>query len=207
MAVGRNYFNDLCLVITSSGRSDLLAKTLTSMNPWIDHIDEKILIEDGNCGHDAIKNIAKQYGFTFLENNAPIGQHRSIDRAYQYVTKPYIFHCEDDWQFYKQPDFQLAIELLELANISCVCFRKINDRSRSKYPNRTLDINRYQANSIHNKSYLVLRSDWHPDHGAFTFNPNLIKTQLYRSIKPYQQFSTETGYFHPTKISWLYSRV
>ena len=191
MQTAKYVFNDISLVITSSGRADLLAKTLASMQPWIYLIHERILIDDMRPGHTDISLLAREYGFYYFENEKPLGQHLSIDRAYQHVTNPYIFHCEDDWEFTKQPDFNLAVNLLSQPNISCVCLRKVNDRSRSKYPKRTIDTSRYESAEFQGKQYFTIKNNWHPAHGAFTFNPNLIKTELYNVIGPYRQYPTE----------------
>ncbi len=184
-------FDEISLVITSCGRADLLATTLNSMTPWLKCIKEKILIEDSGRSQPNIRQLTEQFGFLYLENERQLGQHQSIDRAYQEITNPYIFHCEDDWQFFQQPDFNQAKALLNQVNISCVCFRKIDDRSRSKYPEQTLDVARYRSAEINRRSYLFIPKDYHPEYGSFTFNPNLIKKELYDRFGPYAQYQSE----------------
>ena len=185
-------FDQISVVITSCGRADLLVKTLSSMTPWIHSFHEKIMIDDMSPEHLDVSLIAKEYGFSFIQNTQPLGQHRSIDIAYEQVSNPYIFHCEDDWEFFKMPDLELAKSVLEQAHISAMCFRKINDRSRSKYHSRTIDINRYQPAYFNNKKYLTIKKDWHPARGAFTFNPGLIKYSFYQQWGPYSKYPSET---------------
>ncbi|MBK6807259.1 MAG: hypothetical protein IPG84_21505 [Betaproteobacteria bacterium] len=36
-----------------------------------------------------------------IVNDPPVGQMTSIDRAYALVDTPYVFHCEDDWRFFR----------------------------------------------------------------------------------------------------------
>lgn len=191
MSLKKHLFDDISLVITSSGRADLLVKTLASMQPWVYLFTEKILVDDAQTANVKIRQIAEDYGFHFLSNQKQLGQHQSIDRAYKYVSKPYIFHCEDDWQFNQCPDIRLAKKLLELSYISCVCTRKIDDRCRSKYPDRTIKLDRYQSAELAGEKYLTIKQHWHPTRGAFTFNPNLIKTAFYKTIGPYRRYSSE----------------
>ena len=39
--------------------------------------------------------------FTILFNRKPLGQIRSIARAYQSAESEYIYHCEDDWELFR----------------------------------------------------------------------------------------------------------
>jgi hypothetical protein len=46
---------------------------------------------------------------------------KSIDRAYADVTTPFIFHCEDDWRFFRSGFIEESLLLLEhFADISTV---------------------------------------------------------------------------------------
>ena len=191
MASKNNTLDDISMVITSCGRSDLLARTLLSMDSWLHLIHHKIIVDDFSIAQNEISQLTTEYGFQLIKNKTQLGQHRSIDIAYQQIATTYVFHCEDDWEFFKMPDFQLAKLVLEEAKVSCMCFRKIDDRSRSKYPKRTIDVSRYEPAYIKNKKYLVIRKDWHPSRGAFTFNPNLSKLQLYKNWGPYSQYRSE----------------
>ena len=38
----------------------------------------------------------------FIFNERRRGQILSIDRLYSTIDTEYIFHCEDDWEFYKK---------------------------------------------------------------------------------------------------------
>ena len=99
---------DITLVVTSCGRYDLLARTLDSLFAYSDlTFAEVILAEDWE-------------GMS--------GQVRMIDKAYCRVKTPYIFHCEDDWEFYKRGFLGDSLEILEkYPDILQVWIRAHND--------------------------------------------------------------------------------
>jgi hypothetical protein len=46
-----------------------------------------------------------------IYNGKNIGQIESIDVAYSHVTTPFIFHCEDDWEFYDVGFIEKSLEV------------------------------------------------------------------------------------------------
>ena len=46
-------------------------------------------------------------------NEKRLGQMKSIDKAYSEVDTEYIFHCEDDWKFFKNGFIEKSMKLLE----------------------------------------------------------------------------------------------
>jgi hypothetical protein len=100
-------FEEITLVVTSCGRYDLLAQTLESFYKFNTYpIKEVIVTEDWNQE----------------------SQVKSLDRAYARVKTPYIFACEDDWQFYKSGFIEESLEILEkYPKILQVWLREHND--------------------------------------------------------------------------------
>ena len=95
--------SDVTVVLTSCGRFDLLEKTLNSFFAHNTYpIRRFVLVEDS--GKDEIGDaIPVEYRdrIDLIVNNPRIGQVASIDKAYRQVETDYIFHCEDDWLFYR----------------------------------------------------------------------------------------------------------
>jgi hypothetical protein len=96
-------------VLTSCGRFDLLERTLHSFFEFNTFpIKKFIIIEDSGYINSAtiIKEMIDQLKiykppeFLVIENKHNIGQVKSIDWAYFHVETEYIFHMEDDWEFY-----------------------------------------------------------------------------------------------------------
>jgi len=92
----------ITFVITSCARFDLLELTLAS---FLAHnaapISRYVLVEDS--GDARVREVVAKLGvpFEIIINDPPLGQMAAIDRVYQGITTPYIFHCEDDWRFFR----------------------------------------------------------------------------------------------------------
>jgi len=96
--------SDVTLVVTSCGRFDLLKDTLESFDRYnTAPIREVFITEDSgdDAVHAAVPEHWKPHCKVFV-NRPKLGQLPSIDLAYSHVRTPYIFHCEDDWHFYRQ---------------------------------------------------------------------------------------------------------
>ena len=102
---------DYSLVITSCGRFDLLRRTIASFLKFADvQPKQYILVEDS--GDENVREVLAPFNvpFEILVNKPSLARgggasierlHAAIDRAYAQVKFPYIFHCEDDWEFFR----------------------------------------------------------------------------------------------------------
>ena len=104
-------------VLTSCGRVDLLKQTLTSFFRYNDYPIERYIVIEDSCDRMvamACDEMNKLFGnkIEFIYNQEKLGQTASIDEAYSSITTPYIFHCEDDWQFYGKGFIQKSISVL-----------------------------------------------------------------------------------------------
>jgi hypothetical protein len=106
--------------LTSCGRFDLLAVTLATFVRFNTYPNcRKIIIVDDsglpNAG-DEVRGIVGSYRdrveATILVNQENIGQVASIDRAYAYVDTDYVFHMEDDWEFYDTGFIEISMSIL-----------------------------------------------------------------------------------------------
>lgn len=108
----------ITLVLTSCGRLDLLEKTLDSFFEFNTYpIHQFIITEDSTDQNifDQCITLNKKYDnkLEFIFNKEKLGQTKSIDLAYSTIKTPYIFHLEDDWEFYKPNFIEDSIKLLE----------------------------------------------------------------------------------------------
>jgi hypothetical protein len=101
---------DITLVVTACNRPDMLLHTLKTffeMNPDCG-IVRALITEDGGKQYDysEIFDLVNKYvpDNKFFFNETNIGQIASIDQMYAEVNTPWIFHLEDDLEFYK-PNF------------------------------------------------------------------------------------------------------
>jgi hypothetical protein len=102
------------VVLTSCGRPDLLVETLDSFFRFNTFpITKFILVEDGH----AILDVACQYQFNcdheLICTGERVGQMAAIDYAYSRVETEYVFHLEDDWQFYATGFIEKSMQILE----------------------------------------------------------------------------------------------
>ena len=112
--------NNITVVLTSCNRPKELTPTLISFFKYNTYSLKKIIIIDdsgiNNCIDECLKHIPLNIEQQIIYNEQNIGQIRSIDKAYSFVDTEYIFHCEDDWEFYDYGFIEKSIEILEKNN-------------------------------------------------------------------------------------------
>jgi hypothetical protein len=161
---------DITLVITSCGRWDLLNSTLLSLFRYADlPFAATIITEDS--GHKMPLNPA-HYGdpglVTIIDERPRVGQIASVDRAYALVNTPYIFHCEDDWEFHRAGFLRESLEVLA-QDPKCINHWL---RGRNDTNGHPVDGDRVRAG--HGRG-------WY----GFSFNPTLKRLSDYRLIGTY----------------------
>jgi GT2 family glycosyltransferase len=168
--------DQITLVVTSCGRLNLLQRTLRSFLTFNTYpIAEGIIIEDsGTLDLRASLDIELPFPVTIIQNETNLGQIKSIDVAYSHVKTPYIFHCEDDWEFYKPGFIEASLDILKQdPAVVCVWLRAHDDTM--SHTIERLPHGRY--------NYMSLNFDrfWH----GFTLNPGLRRTSDCMRLHPY----------------------
>lgn len=178
---------DVTMVITSCNRPGLLEETFDS---FIKHntypIKEYIIIDDsGKIGiNDFLKEKYKNENITLLYNKINIGQVKSIDIAYEYVTTNYIFHCEEDWLFIKPGFIEASFAILDDdPNIFTVWLRPHNDTSGHPIDFSYKKNNYYKMKTDFTYIYNSIEYVW----CGFTFNPGLRRTKDVLFYHPYSK--------------------
>lgn len=110
--------SDVTVVLTSCNRLDLLKQTLDSFFSHCSYpIKQFILIKDSaKVSFDEVKHCFGNNWhneITIIINEKPLGQLKSIDKAYANVQTKYVFHCEDDWLFYRSDFIEDSKKILE----------------------------------------------------------------------------------------------
>lgn len=180
---------EVTVVITSCDRIELLQETIKSFEDFNTYpIKEFIIIEDSGKKH-VYQKIFELYGdrFKIIFNNPQLKQIASIDRAYREVQTEYIFHCEDDWQFYRSGFIEDSLVILEnLEQVKQVGLRSIQHDMIPNHPTIIYDkkaksisgINFYQARMKDS----FMQHDW----VTCSFNPGLLRKKDYDLIGSYQ---------------------
>jgi hypothetical protein len=104
------------VVLTSSGRPDLLQRTLDSFFRFNTYpIAQFIVVEDGPrpaCQRQMQQRYSSQK-IKWLATGRRTGQIGAIDYAYSFVDTPYVFHMEEDWEFYASGFIERSLKLLQ----------------------------------------------------------------------------------------------
>lgn len=181
--------SDVTLVVTSCGRFDLLARTLASFDRFnTAPIREVVITEDSGSEqvHAAIPEHWKEH--VLVHVNVPkLGQLASIDLAYSQVKTPFIFHCEDDWFFYRPgfiEDSRCVLDSDPL--IMQVWLRSYAHDIQVHSSYHHLGVRRHIGGVA---CYPVLSDK--PEWQGFSFNPGLRRLADYQLLAPYSDKSGE----------------
>lgn len=191
---------NVSLVITSCNRFDLLEQTLISFLKYNTYpISQYIIVEDSH-NIDKLNFVLAKFShinFTVLHNPVQLGQMKSIDRAYSAVTSNYIFHCEDDWGFYRAGFIEDSFKVLESdEKIVTVWLREQNDTN--EHP---VEPELYECSNDNTVKYQLMKINhqrransalWH----GFTLNPGLRRLKDYQLIAPIANYSGELTLSH-----------
>jgi len=188
------------LVITSCGRKSLLHKTCESFAHFNTYpLYEVILIEDGGLDHD-LYLMAKRLKISsqkvkIIKNHQNLGQIESIDRAYAEVKSQYIFHCEDDWEFYREGFIENSLNILECdSKLFCVWIRAHSDTN-----GHPIDSELYKNNA--QETYFLMKLNYRGVWNGFTFNPGLRRTRDCLLLWPYKDLAIAHQMKNKTQIT------
>lgn len=176
----------ITLCMTIGRRPDLLEKTLESLQAHRFQFENIIAINDfrDEPTNQMFRALCPQGQLISL--NHQLGHHAAVDRMYEQVITPYVFHCEDDWAFDREINLESCIALLDSEPlISQVCFRRVTDFNFSD-----IEINKIFRILTSNLNYSRLDSI-HPQWHGYTFNPHLASLDLWKQIGRFSQFKKE----------------
>lgn len=164
---------DVTLVVTSCARHDLLKRTLDSFVKFNTYsIAKTIVIEDSLTEAPSwflqLEGLGQK---TWIANKRQRGQIYSIDRAYSEVTTPYIFHCEDDWEFTRSGFIEASKEILTAHKEVWTVNLRADDCNGHPV-----------SGSIFG---LTLSPNWSGGWGGMSFNPGLRRLSDYRKLGSY----------------------
>jgi hypothetical protein len=175
------------LCITSGGRPDLLRSTLRSLLPYNRQFFDAVLVTNdrGDAATDAIVRSEIDEARLFT-SESPIGQHRSIDLLYAQVETPYVFHCEDDWQFDPVEFVPLLVAAMEAhPDASGVWARQTGSIQMQ------LDEQRSFLPPVHHEGGAFVQYQPTDAWRGYSFSPHLARLENWRTIGPYAQYANE----------------
>ena len=176
------------LVVTSCGRFDLLKETLASFDRFNTFpIREVFITEDS--GDEAVRACLPNgwEAHTRLWINTPaLGQLKSIDTAYSEVKTTYVFHCEDDWSFYRPGFIEESLTLLENDPQALQVWLRSLAHDLAIHSPYVYAGERQTLKNIPFYQVMSEKADWQ----GFSFNPGLRRIADYLLLAPY---ATQSG--------------
>lgn len=180
-------------ICTSCGRFELLQNTIKTFKKYNTYPIEKYIIIDNSC-YDNKDLVIKMFDYSdnieIIFNNTNIGQVSSIDLAYSKVETEYIFHCEDDWEFFNNGFIEKSLSVLKdnttISNIN-IRIRFSGDRG-SMQPIE--EIKNLTEDGV---VYYLFKTHFLNEYHGFSWNPGLRRLSDYKKIGDFKQFINEQG--------------
>ena len=180
------------VVLTSCGRLDLLTKTIESFNKFNTYpITKFIFIDDSGDikfkkkANKILPSLLENYDYNLIFNKKRQGQIKSVDYAYSMVETPYIFHLEDDWEFYQSYFIEHSFKLMEEdSKLITVWLRELNDTMDHPVGKEY----KFATYLEDNQPLFVLKFFYLEDYNGwsgFSFNPGLRRYKDYKAISPF----------------------
>ncbi|MEE5150959.1 glycosyltransferase family 2 protein [Pseudomonas alliivorans] len=189
--------SDITLVVTSCGRFDLLKRTLETFDRYNTAAIRHVLIteDSGDVQVEACIPEHWRAHTRFIINNPKLGQMRSVDAAYALIETSWVFHCEDDWDFYRPHFIEDSMTLLENDPQALqVWLRSFNHDLQIHSPYVYLN-ERQVVQGIPFYKLGSHKSEWQ----GFSFNPGL------RRLADYKQHAPYAGHGGEKKLSQLFA--
>jgi len=156
------------LVLTSCRRNDLLSVTLSSFQKYADIQPDKVYVIEDSDNYEVEEIVRAIYPSAIIINNVPqLGQMKSIRKIYGYSSADYIFHCEDDWEFFRTGFIADSFQLLNVLPKASL----VSLRPRSEL--HPLEKSQPKLVTPEGLQYFTADPTSHPEWFSYSFNPGL----------------------------------
>ncbi|MXY39264.1 MAG: glycosyltransferase [Rhodospirillaceae bacterium] len=106
------------VALTSCARFDLLERTLASLLPRLEGPCERIIVGEDSGDRGVFETVGRfrpdAPPIQVILNPRRLGICRNIDRIYSEIETEWIFHCEDDWEFYRSGFIRESFEVMQV---------------------------------------------------------------------------------------------
>ena len=180
------------VVVTSYNRFDLLQETIETFNQINTYPIEKFIIIEDSTDLEMKRKLedyilCKKGNYQLIFNETNQGQVESIDIAYSQVKTPYVFHSEDDYEFFRPGFIERSIEVLENDPLVMqVWIRRMDDTTDMPVEPEILKAGNVPYHLIGH----CINNWWH----GFCFQCGLRKMSAYERIRPFAQWSPKTDF-------------
>lgn len=182
------------LVIDQSQFNSLFVSFFLRYNTY--PISDCIIVED-KCSHnlagwlDDLVFPIVNFPVQIIYNEFNIGQIASIDKAYSMVTTPWIFHCEEDWEFFRGGFIEESLRILQLEPSYVMVAVRAHD-----------DLNLHPVLPPRPSGSLPFVRMYQNIYSGFGFHPGLRRTLDYLKVAPYECSVSWPYHFAPSDMPW-----
>ena len=180
-------------VFVSNGRIPLLKRTLASFFKFnTAPLAECLLIDDSANASKQLEiiRLCTEYNIVPIMNMSNMGEVKSIDKVYEFVNTDWIFHCEDDWEFYRSGFIEKSMAVMRANHkLFTVWLRELNDTNTHPVEtDKTYCI--YDTNLEHKITdyYLMATGALGGNWNGFTWNPGLRRLSDYKLVAPFSKY-------------------
>lgn len=185
---------DYAVVLTSCGRFDLLRQTVASFAEYADIAPRQfIVVEDS--GDEKVREVLADIPlpFEFVVNRPRLGQARAIDAGYARVRCDYVFHCEDDWAFFRTGFIGESFLVLDACPKASAVMLRGRDEHRKLRQMPYEETNGVLFFRAHPKLHRCLF--------GCSYNPGLRRMADYKLVAPFASIGGEM------EVSFVYLRL
>lgn len=154
----------------------MLERTLDSFLEFNDSPIEQYIISEDDKNADLSKLIEKYSGnFVWLQNfGEKRGMLGNIDFLYKQIGTYWVFHCEDDWEFYRKGFIRESMNIImhPTDNILQVWLREQNDTNGHPISNEI-----YTNDYIEKVNYKLVELDYLGCFNGYSTNPGLRRLE------------------------------
>lgn len=108
---------EVTVTITSCNRLDLLERTLDSFLKYNTYPIKEFIVSEDDCNADLTMLRRKYSGLNIRWIQNTLLERRGLlennDFVHELVNTPYFFHCEDDWEFYREGFIERSMCLMQ----------------------------------------------------------------------------------------------
>ena len=186
------------VVLTSCGRFDLLRRTVESFLRFADVRPlQFIIVEDS--GDDKVRDALAglDFPFEFVINRPRLGQAAAIDAGYARVKTPLVFHCEDDWLFFRGGFIRESLVVLQQFPKASAVYLRGRDERRELYES--------PYEEIEGVMFFRSRPESHELFFGYGYNPGLRRLSDYRRFAPLAKIGDEGMVSYVFKQMGFYS--
>lgn len=194
------------VVVTSCNRFDLLDQTLESFFKYNRFpIFHTIIVEDGAEHSIDLESKYRDKNIEWISTGKRVGQIAAIDYAYSRVNTPYIFHMEDDWEFFRSGFISKSMEVL-VKHPKCL---QVYLRAHDDTNNHPIEPTVYCEKDVlwqKMAEQYINNLEWN----GFSFNPGLKRTSDYVLTNGYgaiHEFDHSYQGRSESEISKFYKRM